>query len=114
LRIFPDDQTFKNEIFSVPGKDCCTSVIKTLPFFFIYQDMSPSFCSGLPSTGRTNYLYRLAREYDSGTVVHENQGVYVLVSQHFDGEIIAIILKAFGFKSIRGSSTAAEKRLLPR
>jgi len=44
-----------------------------------------------------------------GLLVHENQGVYVLVSQHFDGEIIAIILQAFGFKSIRGSSTRGGK-----
>jgi lysophospholipid acyltransferase (LPLAT)-like uncharacterized protein len=38
-------------------------------------------------------------------LVHENQGVYVLVSQHFDGEVIAYILRAFGLYSVRGSST---------
>lgn len=38
-------------------------------------------------------------------LVHEKQGIAVLVSQHFDGEIIATILKTFGFSSIRGSST---------
>lgn len=38
-------------------------------------------------------------------LVHEKQGISVLVSQHFDGEIIATILKTFGFSSIRGSST---------
>jgi hypothetical protein len=42
-------------------------------------------------------------------LVHEKQGIHVLVSQHFDGEIIANILKAFGFKSIRGSSTRGGK-----
>jgi lysophospholipid acyltransferase (LPLAT)-like uncharacterized protein len=41
--------------------------------------------------------------------VHEFQGAYVLVSQHFDGEIIATILKAFGYYSIRGSSTRGGK-----
>jgi len=44
-----------------------------------------------------------------GLLVHKNQGVYILVSQHFDGEIIANILKAFGYKSIRGSSTRGGK-----
>jgi lysophospholipid acyltransferase (LPLAT)-like uncharacterized protein len=44
-----------------------------------------------------------------GLLVHKKQGVYVLVSQHFDGEIIANILKAFGYKSIRGSSTRGGK-----
>jgi lysophospholipid acyltransferase (LPLAT)-like uncharacterized protein len=38
-------------------------------------------------------------------LIHEKQGAYVLVSQHFDGEIIATILKVFGYFSIRGSST---------
>jgi lysophospholipid acyltransferase (LPLAT)-like uncharacterized protein len=41
--------------------------------------------------------------------VHEFQGAYVLVSQHFDGEIIATILRAFGYFSIRGSSTRGGK-----
>lgn len=38
-------------------------------------------------------------------LVHANQGVHVLVSQHFDGEIIARILKTFGYRTVRGSST---------
>ena len=41
--------------------------------------------------------------------VHEFQGAFVLVSQHFDGEIIATILRAFGYFSIRGSSTRGGK-----
>lgn len=42
-------------------------------------------------------------------LLHEKQGAYVLVSQHFDGEIIATILKVFGYLSIRGSSTRGGK-----
>lgn len=42
-------------------------------------------------------------------LVHEKQGINVLVSQHFDGEIIATILKTFGYSSIRGSSTRGGK-----
>lgn len=38
-------------------------------------------------------------------LVHEKQGINVLVSQHFDGEVIAKILRTFGCPSIRGSST---------
>ncbi len=38
-------------------------------------------------------------------LVHENRGIHVLVSRHFDGEIIARILKIFGYETIRGSST---------
>ena len=33
-------------------------------------------------------------------LVHENQGVYVLVSQHFDGEIIATINRYVGCSKI--------------
>jgi lysophospholipid acyltransferase (LPLAT)-like uncharacterized protein len=42
-------------------------------------------------------------------LVHEFQGISVLVSQHFDGEVIATILKTFGYPSIRGSSTRGGK-----
>ncbi len=42
-------------------------------------------------------------------LVHEKQGIHVLVSQHFDGEVIATILKTFGYSSIRGSSTRGGK-----
>jgi len=42
-------------------------------------------------------------------LLHEKEGAYVLVSQHFDGEIIATILKVFGYLSIRGSSTRGGK-----
>jgi lysophospholipid acyltransferase (LPLAT)-like uncharacterized protein len=38
-------------------------------------------------------------------LTHEKKGIYVLVSQHFDGEIISKILAVFGLPSIRGSST---------
>lgn len=38
-------------------------------------------------------------------LVHEKQGIHVLVSRHFDGDVIATILKTFGYPSIRGSST---------
>lgn len=38
-------------------------------------------------------------------LVHENQGINVLVSQHFDGEVISRILKTFGYSTVRGSST---------
>ncbi|MCK4894184.1 MAG: lysophospholipid acyltransferase family protein [Calditrichia bacterium] len=53
-----------------------------------------------------NILYSFWHEYMIlPLLIHEKQGVYVLVSQHFDGEIIATILKVFGYPSIRGSST---------
>mgnify|MGYP001113162978 CR=1 FL=1 len=42
-------------------------------------------------------------------LLHEFQGIHVLVSQHFDGEVIATILKMFGYPSIRGSSTRGGK-----
>jgi lysophospholipid acyltransferase (LPLAT)-like uncharacterized protein len=38
-------------------------------------------------------------------LVHANRHMNVLVSQHFDGEVISRILKSFGFRTIRGSST---------
>jgi lysophospholipid acyltransferase (LPLAT)-like uncharacterized protein len=51
-------------------------------------------------------LYEFWHEYMIlPLLIHENQGIRVLVSQHFDGEIIARILKAFGYRTVRGSST---------
>ncbi len=38
-------------------------------------------------------------------ITHMDMGIYVLVSQHGDGEIIAVILKRLGNRLIRGSST---------
>jgi lysophospholipid acyltransferase (LPLAT)-like uncharacterized protein len=53
-----------------------------------------------------NILYTIWHEnMILSLLLHEKQGISVLVSQHFDGEIIATILKVFGFSSIRGSST---------
>jgi lysophospholipid acyltransferase (LPLAT)-like uncharacterized protein len=43
-------------------------------------------------------------------LLHEKQGIHVLVSQHFDGEVIATILAVFGYPSIRGSSTRGGDR----
>ncbi len=37
--------------------------------------------------------------------VFRHRGIYALVSQHFDGEVIARILKRIGYRTIRGSST---------
>jgi lysophospholipid acyltransferase (LPLAT)-like uncharacterized protein len=42
-------------------------------------------------------------------LVNEDQGFHVLVSQHFDGELIARILYVFGYFTIRGSSTRGGK-----
>lgn len=43
-------------------------------------------------------------------LVHEKQGIHVLVSRHFDGDVIATILKTFGYLSIRGSSTRGGRK----
>jgi len=38
-------------------------------------------------------------------LVHAGQKIHVLVSQHFDGEVIATIIHSFGLRTVRGSST---------
>jgi lysophospholipid acyltransferase (LPLAT)-like uncharacterized protein len=43
-------------------------------------------------------------------LVHDGQGIHALVSRHFDGEVIARILGAFGLPSIRGSSTRGGRK----
>ena len=40
-----------------------------------------------------------------GMFPHQNWKVYVLVSRHFDGEVITRILHAYGLRTVRGSST---------
>ncbi len=37
--------------------------------------------------------------------VFRHRGIVALVSQHFDGEVIARILKRIGYRTVRGSST---------
>ena len=43
---------------------------------------------------------------------HRNQGVYILVSEHKDGEIIARILAWMGYRLIRGSTSRGAGRAL--
>ena len=43
---------------------------------------------------------------------HRNRQIAVLVSEHGDGEIIARILTAFGFRLVRGSSSRGAARSL--
>ena len=43
---------------------------------------------------------------------HRNRGIAVLVSEHGDGEIIARILRDFGFRLIRGSTSRGAARAL--
>ena len=43
---------------------------------------------------------------------HQAQGVAVLISEHRDGEIIARIIQAFGFATVRGSTSRGGGRAL--
>jgi lysophospholipid acyltransferase (LPLAT)-like uncharacterized protein len=43
---------------------------------------------------------------------HRQQGMVVLVSEHHDGELIARVLHAWGYRTIRGSSTRGGGRAL--
>jgi lysophospholipid acyltransferase (LPLAT)-like uncharacterized protein len=43
---------------------------------------------------------------------HRDEGVAILVSSHRDGEIIARIIHAFGFRTVRGSSSRGAGRAL--
>lgn len=58
-----------------------------------------------------NFILAVWHEYAIFSVLaHEGQNIHVLVSQHFDGEVIARILRVFGNKAIRGSSTRGGKQ----
>ncbi|MGZ8492509.1 MAG: lysophospholipid acyltransferase family protein [Gemmatirosa sp.] len=43
---------------------------------------------------------------------HRNEGVSILISEHRDGEIIARVVRAFGFATVRGSSSRGGTRAL--
>lgn len=43
---------------------------------------------------------------------HRHLGVRVLISEHFDGELIARVVEAFGFTTARGSATRGGARAL--
>ncbi len=43
---------------------------------------------------------------------HRDEGVAVLVSEHRDGEIIARVVRAFGFATVRGSTSRGGARAL--
>jgi lysophospholipid acyltransferase (LPLAT)-like uncharacterized protein len=74
--------------------------------------------------GREGWNDRRARK-DGGTVVaiwhgqmlpltahHRDEGVSVLISEHRDGEIIARVTRAFGFGTVRGSTSRGGSRAL--
>ena len=46
------------------------------------------------------------------TAHHRDEGVSVLISEHRDGEIIARVTQAFGFRTVRGSSSRGGTRAL--
>jgi lysophospholipid acyltransferase (LPLAT)-like uncharacterized protein len=43
---------------------------------------------------------------------HRDEGVSVLISEHRDGEIIARVVQAFGFRTVRGSTSRGAERAL--
>lgn len=43
---------------------------------------------------------------------HRNEGVAVLISEHRDGELIARVAEAFGFRTVRGSTSRGASRAL--
>lgn len=43
---------------------------------------------------------------------HRDEGVAVLISEHRDGEIIARVVRAFGFETVRGSTSRGGARAL--
>jgi lysophospholipid acyltransferase (LPLAT)-like uncharacterized protein len=43
---------------------------------------------------------------------HRNEGIVVLISQHADGEIIARICEALGYRTVRGSTSKGGARAL--
>ncbi len=43
---------------------------------------------------------------------HRDEGVSVLISEHRDGEIIARVVRAFGFATVRGSTSRGGSRAL--
>lgn len=46
------------------------------------------------------------------TFRHRGEGITVLVSEHSDGEIIARVIEAWGYRTIRGSTTRGASRAL--
>ena len=46
------------------------------------------------------------------TAHHRDEGVSVLISEHRDGEIIARVVRAFGFRTVRGSTSRGGARAL--
>lgn len=46
------------------------------------------------------------------TVYHRNSGTAVLISEHRDGEVIARVVQAFGFETVRGSTSRGGARAL--
>ncbi len=46
------------------------------------------------------------------TFWHRDEGITVLVSEHSDGEIIARVIEAWGYRTIRGSTTRGASRAL--
>ncbi len=59
----------------------------------------------LVKSGRGIVLVLWHENFQVPIWVFRHRGIFALVSQHFDGEVIARILKRIGYRTIRGSST---------
>jgi len=69
------------------------------------KEIGTSFSDAKQASGE-NMIYTLWHENMMVPLfTNRKKKIHVLVSQHYDGEIIARILHSFGFRTVRGSST---------
>lgn len=91
------------------------ATILSRPLLFFYRSTltirlkNPQHVRALRKSGQ-NFIFAFWHEnMILPLLIHRDQGMTVLVSQHFDGEVIARLLRVFGTKTIRGSSTRGGK-----
>jgi hypothetical protein len=77
-----------------------------------YRVVNPEIWERLRDSGRTWVFVLWHGGLLPLTYMHRNRDIAVLISEHRDGEVIARIVHAWGYRTVRGSTTRGGGRAL--
>ncbi len=94
------------------GVPVAVLLIRALSLTWRLHKVNPEVLSGVRGKGRPVVFAFWHGHILPLIHAHRNENITVMVSEHQDGEIIARIAAAFGFPSVRGSSSRGAVRSL--
>jgi tetraacyldisaccharide 4'-kinase len=102
----------KDKILLFLAKYVFGFLVRILKFTIRFELISPDYLGEIIIKGEGCILIFWHGGLMIPMMYYTDRGIYVLVSQHKDGEIIARILKGLGCNLIRGSSSKGGKKVL--